>query len=312
MIPSFTHLKDESYYDELYDRFTIESCKQWEDTSGLEELPTVKDTDPKKAAIKLHYVKKLVIPVGLYVRKGERYAKKHETIQQWMAQDRAKDAQVASAVEPQRIRCIVCSQPMQCISRDLMSDAKDNERVLFMFECATTGHKRRAYWEGGEEWIPRPHPCSACGTDMQSIDEHKGTHIVTTYTCPSCTHTETQTLDLTRKEKEVDPNFEADRKKYCLSDKEGGEYVSWMATSRELTHALEDQKKNKKVYEAAAKIKVLNLAYLQKLLTSALEPSGYIKLDLGNPEMKKDLFVDFSAVFRGMPEIALGDIIGGN
>jgi len=291
---SYTHLKDETYYNELYDKFTIEECKRWDGKKGLEDLPTIQDKDPKELKIKISFSKNVVIPVALYAIKGERYAKKSETIRQWMERDRALDEKVANATEPRGIRCLVCSSPMNCISRDLYSDTKNKDQVLFMFECSTKGHKRRAYWEGGEEWEPKPDLCSKCKAVMNSSNVREGNIITTNYICPECDHRETDTLDLSPKEKKIDPNFEADRKKYCLSDKEGGEYITWMANAKHLSSLVKDREENKEVYEAVAKIKTLAIVDLQNLLNPLIEKAGYAKLEFRKPEVKKDLFVEFT------------------
>ena len=291
---TYTYLKDEIHYNELYDKFTIEECKRWEDKKGLEDLPSIKDEDPKKLKIKIDFTKNVVIPVALYAIKGERYAKKAETIRQWMDRDRALDEKVANAVEPKGIRCLTCSSPMSCISRDLHSD-NNKDRVLFMFECPQKGHKRRAYWEGGEEWEPRPTLCSKCKTATNSTNVRNGDLITTTYICPGCGNKETDTMDLSIKEKEIDPNFEADRKKYCLSEKEGGDYITWMANTKHLLSVVKDREENKQAYEAVAKIKKLTVIELEKLLAPALEKEGYIHLQLANPEIDKNVVVPFTA-----------------
>lgn len=294
MIPPYINLKDETYYSELYDRFTIDKCKRWEDKKGVEDLPGVKDEDPKQTKIRVSFINNAFIPFSLYFIKGERYANKSETIREWMERDKARDLQVANAVEPRGIRCLVCSSSMTCISRDLHSDIKNNERVLFMFECPVKEHNRRVYWEGGEEWKQRPHLCSECRAEMNSSDAKEGNLILTTYICPSCSHKETSTLDLSVKEKEIDPNFEADRKKYCMSDKEGGEYITAAAKLKHVTELIKDQEENKEVYEAVAKIKTLAIVDLQNLLNPLVEKEGYAKLEFGKPEVNKDLFVEFT------------------
>ena len=106
---TYTHLKEEIYYNELYDKFTIEECRRWEDKKGLWDVPSVQDKDPMQMKIKINFADNVVLPVALYVIKGERYAKKSETIRQWMAQDRAKDELVANTTEPRGIRCLTCS-----------------------------------------------------------------------------------------------------------------------------------------------------------------------------------------------------------
>ncbi|MDP2709403.1 MAG: hypothetical protein Q8O93_05190 [bacterium] len=290
---SYTYLKDEIYYSEFYDKLTIEECRRWE-KKEFWDVPSVKDTDPIKMKIKISFADKVVLPVALYAIKGERYAKKSETIRQWMTRDKAKDEQVANATEPKGIRCLVCSSLMSCISRDLHSDAKDKDKVLFMFECSNKGHKRRAYWENGEEWEPRPDLCSECKTVTNSAHVREGNLITTTNICPQCGHKETDTIDLNPKEEEVDPNFEANRKKYCLSEKEGGEYVSWTANSKHLFDSFKEREQHKEVYEAVAKIKTLAVIDLQNLLNPIIEKDGYTKLEFGKPEVKKDLFAEFT------------------
>lgn len=291
---TYTHLKDEIYYDELYDKLTIEECRRWEDKKGLWDVPSVQDKDPMQMKIKINFADNVVLPVALYVIKGERYAKKSVTIRQWMAQDKAKDELVANANEPRGIRCLTCSSPMNCISRDLHSDDRDKDRVLFMFECPTKGHKRRVYWDNGEEWEPRPNLCPKCKAVTNSSHAREGNIITTTDTCPQCEHKETDTIDLNSKEEKIDPNFEADRKKYCLSEKEGGEYVSWMANAKNLLGSFKEREQNKEVYEAVAKVKTLAIVDLQNLLNPLIEKAGYTKLEFGKPEVKKDLFMEFT------------------
>lgn len=290
---AYIYLKDEIYYNELYDKLTIEECRRWE-KKEFWDMPSIKDEDPIKMKVKISFADKVVLPIALYAIKGERYAKKSETIRQWMAQDKAKDELVANATEPRGIRCLVCSSPMNCISRDLHSYEKDKDRVLFMFECPNKGHKRRAYWEGGEEWEPRPNLCLKCKAVTNSSHAREGNIITTTDICPQCGHKETDTIDLDSKEEKIDPDFEADRKKYCLSEKEGGEYVSWMANAKNLLGSFKEREQNKEIYEAVAKVKTLAIVDLQNLLNPLIEKAGYTKLEFGKPEVKKDLFIEFT------------------
>lgn len=294
--PTYKYLKDKTYYNELYDRFTIEECRRWESKEDVKDRKRPKGEDPKLTALKKKFSVKIVIPIALYFLQGERYRNKSKTISEWMERDRARDEKIANAVEPRGIRCLGCSSPMDCESRDLHTDldpAKD--RVLFFFNCPRC-HRKRAYWEGGEEWEPSPNPCPKCKkADLESSYSRSDNVVTTTYSCSSCKYKETDKLDLDKKREEtIDPNFEADRKKYCMSEKEGEEYISSMLQLKNVVDMMKDHEENKEVYDAIDKIKKLTIAELQNLLSPLVKKAGYIKFELGKPEITRDVVIEFS------------------
>lgn len=297
----YKHLKDDIYYGELYDRFTIEKCRRLEESGIKEDFAKINSDDitgkkkPSKEDIKKRLQVFVVIPTALYFLKGERYRDKAGTIQQWMARDRAKDERENNAVEPRGVRCLNCSSPMDCAMRDLHSDINDkNERVLFFFECPKC-HKRRAYWENGEEWEPAPDLCPKCRSKMTHTNSHRGNIVTTVYSCPNCGHKETDTWDFNEKKKEkVDPNFEADRKKYCMSEKEGSEYISRSYACENAWKHLEDFLGKQDTHDEVAKINKLTVAGLQQLLRPLLEKEGYVKFGFGKPQADKDVRVKFT------------------
>ncbi len=202
MIEQIRHLKEEQYYSEFYDRMTIGQCKDWE--KRCKPKPEEKDSEKLELAGRL----------SLYFMKGYRYKNKAETIRAWMKADQGKDIKVANALEPVGIRCLKCSSHMDCIFRDLNTYDREIERVLFFFQCPKC-KKRRAYWEGGQEWECERARCPNCQSAMEYADERKGDIITTIFTCPDCGHKKTEKLDIRAKEKVIDPGFESDRKKYC-------------------------------------------------------------------------------------------------
>ncbi len=286
------YLKDHTYYSELYDRATIDECKRWEalviDYSP-EEIQKMHDEKVDPEGVK-QYVKN----VSLYFRKGERFKNKSETIRRLMEADRAKDEKLENAREPQGIRCLKCSSSdMVCLSRDFMSDETGTEEVLFMFECKHCG-KRRAYWENGKEW-EYVSLCPKCRAELHRESTRAENAITTHYTCSHCDYTETDTMDLSKKDgKKIDPNFESDRKKYSLSEKEGLEYIEWTANLKSLTDHMKEKEENKDVYEAVAKIKKLTVVELQTHLNPLIEKAGYTKLEFEKPDLQKDVILGFS------------------
>jgi hypothetical protein len=288
------HLKNQEYYSNLYDRLTIDECKRMEDPKGFNDFDSLKDKDPKKAKEKKDFATNQFIPLMMYFVKGDNYKRKTETIKEWMERDQKKDDKVTDSIEPHGIRCLGCSSYMAVESKNLSRSKNNQEDVLFMFSCSSCD-KRCAYWENGKEWEMRKTPCPKCSIPMTHSNKRKENIITTTYTCSDCEYTESDTVDLTIKEEKIDPNFEADRKKYCLSDKEGVEYISSTDRLHRFTEMMKDKEENKEIYDAVAKLKKLTVVELQNLLTSILEKENYIKLEFEKPEIGKDVTIGFSA-----------------
>lgn len=287
----YRHLKDHSYYSDLYDRHTIDECKQLDGVFDDRPFPPLEGREilPEEAT----RLRKVFNELHLYFLKGERYAKKADTVKEWMDNDERKDQKLDNAREPQDVRCLGCSsRNMHCISRDLMTYKSGSEAVVFLFECNHC-QKRRAFWESGEEWEYKA-KCPKCQSDFVDETKREGLLLTTVYTCSGCGYTETDTLDLGKEEEKVDPNFEADRKKYCLSEKEGAEYVTQRASIKASVDEMKDQEKNKEVYEAVAKIQKLTVMDLQKLLEPLLTAAGYLKLEFEKPDLQKDVLLGFS------------------
>lgn len=290
------NLKDKNYYSDLYDRGTIEHCSRMERSFFEGELP---EYDGKKIPKENEpNLRKFMAEFSLYFLKGDCYSKKSETIRAWMDRDRARDDKLVNTPEPKHIRCLGCSRYMEVESKNLDTamDSK-NDRVLFFFACERC-NKRRLFWENGEEWKYTPPPCPECRSALSHTDSREGDIITTTYTCSVCSYTKTDAMDLAvkpeQKDESIDPNFEANRQKYCLSDKEGAEYISWTENSKHLHEILKDREENKETFDAIAKIKKLTIIEVQNLLNPIVEAAGYTKLEFGKPEVQRDLSVEFS------------------
>lgn len=290
----YTYLKDRAYYSELYDKLTIEKCQDWENKKYYKDVSKLKGREKEIEEAKERWFHNAVIPLALYFIKAERASKKSETIQEWMKRDKEKDEKVINAKEPQGVRCLDCSSSLKnCISRDLMNNHKGKEEVLFMFECSKCG-KRRAFWEDGTEWEHRP-KCAECRSEVKTETKRRGNIINHIYSCPNCGHVETDKLDLSKKEdKKIDQNFEANRKKYCISEQEGYEIISRAEQMRKLVEKFKDKEENKDIYDAVGKIKKLNIAELQDLLDPVIENNGYAKLEFEKPEIQRDVILGFS------------------
>ena len=292
---SYQYLKDYTYYSELYDKLTIDDCEYWENQKDviIENPKTEKEIEKQNKIV----VTNMAVELSLWFEKGERYLKKEEAIRQWMDRDRVKDEKLENAIEPKGIRCLQCSLPnMNCISRDLMTDSHDKEEVLFMFQCDKC-NKRRAYWENGTEWKPKPILCPKCKNEMDSTHTKKDNGVETTCSCQKCGYKETDFIDFNKKEDAIDPDFEMKRKKYCLSEEEGRKYASEKINLEQMAEfgkKWKEKEDNKELHDAIAEIKKLTVFELQNLLAPICEKAGYIKLEFEKPELQKDVTLGFS------------------
>lgn len=290
---TYKYLKDHSYYSDLYDRLTIEECQRWENKEYPKSLNET-DEEAMLTKVKEEYFHKVVIRLGIYFLTADRAAKKSETIQEWMKRDQEKDERLANAEEPKHIRCLGCSSLLtDCISRDLMDNHDGQEAVLFMFECGKC-HKRRAFWENGKEWEHKP-KCIQCRAEVVSESTKKDAIITTRYSCSHCGHVEVDTMDLNKnKEEKVDPDFEAHRKKYCISELEGKEIIRESQERKALLDSWKERDEKKELYQDIAKIQKLTIVELQTLLDPLLEKAGYTKLEFEKPTLEKDVILGFS------------------
>ncbi len=297
-IKSYKYLKSETYYNNLYDRGTVEECRRIEkDFSKLEYKPKTKSN--KKSKKKEIKVIVDLSPTPLYFIKGERYLKKAEIIRKWMERDEAQDEKLENTPPPQNILCPSCSSEMVVGMKDLQTKTdEDIDRVLFFFECPKC-KKRKLIYENGEEWKPMPVICPKCENEMERKHKRKGNKVTTTYKCLKCDYKKTEVLDLDEKEEpkkeKIDPNFEKDHKRFCLSAEEGREYIESKAKLERVSEFLKESKEKEEIREKIAKIKKLNIAGLRKLLVPAIEKEGYIKLELSKPKIERDVIVKFTA-----------------
>lgn len=288
----YRYLLDHSHYSELYDRTTVEECRRWASEKFPDSLKEKIDSGEFKSE-ELEHVHAVGTRLYIYYLTANRAAEKSDTIQGWMKRDRERDDQLTNAEEPQNIRCRGCGMPLRdCISRDLMSDTNGKEAVLFMFECGKCA-KRGAFWQDGTEWEYCP-KCVECGAETAVDHAEKDRTIVTTYSCSRCGHVESDIMDLDeeniRQEEMADPEFEADRKKYCISELEGKEILRRADELKEFM----DRWKEPELREAVEKIRTLTVVELQALLDPLLQKAGYVKFEFGKPDIRKDVVVEFS------------------
>lgn len=291
------HLRNKQYYIDLYDRHTVEECRSMEQRVLAKEKTRPKTTNSKKEEMKQE-VTKMASRVSFYFVKGERYANKSEVISKWMKRDEELDKFFDAAEAPKRIHCLTCGSLMTPIHKNLHSHGlNEKDRVLFMYDCPNKCKPMRAFFDNGEEWVPKPNLCPKCGRKLKSSDKKLNDKLISTEICSQCGYKDTYKFNLSakkKKETKLDKNFAKDRERFCMSEEEGQEYISEKYRLESVTKMIEDSNKKKELKKKTKQIKKLNIAGLSKFLSKPLKEQGYIGLAFSKPKIDRDLIVSFT------------------
>lgn len=299
------YLKDEQYYIDLYDLFTIKACLKviefWRD------LYKKKDTDPKLKELSPDEIEKgfnHYLSWELRVKKGEEYRRKAQTISDWIERDRIRQDKIDNTPPPANVLCPNCKSKMVADDFKHLQDWPEDKpmQVMFIFECPKC-KKRLGLDENGEEHISKPSLCPKCKKEIKTTYKRKGDVITTTEKCTSCKYKQVEVEDLEKdrleheaeekKDKELLEKFRAE---FCLSDEEGQEYIELME-SMEVANVIHDeemQKYDNQVYARSLQLKKTSITDLEKLLADALEKARYAKLSFEKPEIGQYVIVPFT------------------
>ncbi len=294
-----SYLKSKQYYIDQYDRHTIEECRRiLSNPVSLESIKTdlkEKKLDEKEGLRVLGAAHNLYI----YFYTGDRYIKKEETIREWMATDEARDKFYEEAIAPEDITCFTCGRLMFVNSKYLNISIIDKpDTVLFMYDCPLKHLPRRAFYDNGEEFRREKPTCPKCKNEVEETEKVTKTKATTIISCTKCDYRDKQEFNFSKKEKEpeVDPNYEKDRIKFCLSEKEGQEFINSQENMKQMARLVDEMKEreeNKDSYDKVSKLKKFKIIELEEMLVPILEKAGYIKLQFKDPDTAKDVILPF-------------------
>lgn len=296
----YSHLKERSYYDDIYDHSTVDmsriGMKSFHDfrDKWLEKMP---DNEENKFRNPFHLNLIYMLMVGNDLVK--RYDERDHAISVMMADDEAKDAQIVSARLTSEPTCQHCSKTGLRITDKTLMTRNDNDEVLLMLKCPHC-NMNSAYWEDGAAWERRETYCPKCNAIMESKSTRRGKVITTTYLCSSCRHSYKDKLDLKQDEIPEDSDYEKDRRIYCLIDeknlKEHRDAKQRYEGMARLMKDIKEKEDNKHIYDAVASLHKIKIAELTNILSPILEKNSYIEISFDKPEIGKDVFVGFSCL----------------
>ncbi len=280
------YLNDRQYYEDRYDRYTVERCRIFEESADR----AVKDEKwPERSGV-LYY------EVGLYYFKGERFADREETIDKWMREDREKDEKFENTNPPSSVKCKFCLGEMDMFEK--MLDWKvDSEvmRVVFYFRCTECSVGKKIDDLCYVEDI-LPSRCPGCTRDLEIERKCTKKHITTTKNCHFCGFKDVDVFDLSDDEVESKPDTEVekryrnDRDRFCFSQEAGLEYLKGRNDLESLSRMFKEPEQKKK----EVLVERLTLPELEKRLSKKLAGTSYKKLVLGPPDLSRGVTVEFT------------------
>lgn len=231
----------------------------------------------------------------------DRYNEREQAILNMMAEDEARDARISAARLTSEPYCEHCSKTgLRITDKEFMHrEGQENDDVLFILKCPHC-EKNTALWEDGSLWERRHDKCPKCQSVMETKSSRRADVITTTYTCPNCSHTYKDKLDLRHEDELIDPDYEEDCRIYCLQDETmRREHQDAKFRFDDLIRFAKEHKEkedNKHIYDAMKEMKRPKIAELTPLLQTVLEKAGYIEFSLDKPEIGKDVYVGFSCL----------------
>ncbi len=288
------YLKKYSYYNDLYDLLTIKEC-----IDHGRRIFRVTKKSHNEEKIDKEVALNLLYDISIYYIKGENYLKKKSTIGKWIANDKAKDELLEKCKEPSTVQCDSCETSMNMTDKDLYHD---DQRILFFFECPNC-KKRKGVFNTGEIYKSKKEYCPECSYYLEKNYKREGKVLTTTLSCKSCGYSEDEIWDMDKEDREYQKKEVQDKKlleKYrhvfCLSDKQGKEYINskyQMEYGFKFLKEQEDKRSNP-AYQKAKQLKKLKVVEVKNKLEKVLKKNSYINLRFKKPEMGKYVIVPFT------------------
>lgn len=301
------YLQSQEYYASLYDLLTIRECLRiiefgrevYKDSQNNEEFKKATEEEKQKA---FNYI----INSKLFVKKGERYRRKKQRISEMVAEDKKKQDFYDNTSEPSNITCNTCGKRLFSETKILEDYMDTPMKVLFFFPCKTCKTKRGVY-NTGEEYESKPQLCPKCKSEIKEshVIKGKGDNKIITWKrkCTKCKFHEEEIDNFAKKRAEWKKKEDEDkellskyRDEFCLSEKEGEEYIETIEKMKYANEVFEEEvrKYDDHAYQQAIKVNKLGIVDLEKKLSELFEKEKYIKLSFDKPEIGQFVMVPFT------------------
>lgn len=288
-------MKNVSYSD-LYDRATVDQCRELVRSfeKRLSEIPAEEpDRDGKIRAVQVAH------NFFLWIKKGERAEAKAAAIREWEKRDEKREDLLASSEPPKDVPCLRCREKLRFTDKHL-DFGERGDRVIMFFECPNGCLPRRAFYNDGSEYRPKPSACNKCHASVVekiSREEHR---ILITSSCEQCKNVDEHDIDLTsKKTEEIDEHFVEDRTKYCLDEEGLSSYRDGkfnLERMSKLSTKWKEERENPNPEKPLPTLRMLKVIELRELVKNSLESVSFEQVEVSTPTTEKGIQVRLSAL----------------
>jgi len=306
----FQYLQSQQHYEDRYDLGTIREClKQFEMISGVGEKLKVEPKFENYPKSEHERNMGLFRARFLFVTQALRYKNRASTIEEWMEADRIKQDKQDNTPIP-KADCPDCGTALVNDGLHHLVDWDDKPlRVLFTLKCHKC-NKRHGVYDDGEFYVSKSDFCPDCNEKLEVKSNKKAQVITTLYKCKNCGYSNKDIYDLKKSDEEHKKWEEEQAKKdledkqllekyrdqFCLSDKEGKEYVETLE-AMDVAHEVKQEvlaEMDTPAHEKLLLVNKISITDLETLVNKTLEESGFTRLSFGDPDMDRYVMVPFT------------------
>lgn len=306
----FQYLESRQHYEDRYDLGTIREClKQLEMINGVGEKLKVEPKFENYPESEHERNMGLFRARFLFVTQALRYKNRASTIEEWMEADRIKQDKQDNTPIP-KADCPDCGTGLVNDGLHHLVDWDDKPlRVLFTLKCQKC-NKRHGVYDDGEFYVSKSDFCPDCKEKLEVKSNKKAQVITTLYKCKNCGYSNKDIYDLKKsdeehkkwEEEQAKKNLEDKqllekyREQFCLSDKEGKEYVETLE-AMDVAHEVKQEvlaEMDTPAHEKLLSVNKISITDLETLVNKALEESGFTRLSFDDPDMDRYVMVPFT------------------
>lgn len=212
------YLKENEYYDELYDKLTVDNMRRLEGSII-------------KGKSKVNYSESFLLKTFTYFKAGNTAKNKREIIEKWMQLAREKD-EMLNKKQPPNITCFLCEEDMVLDDKFLENEYKSKKHwwIQFMYRC-TRCKVSSTIEKLNERKDYIPWMCPSCSKKMIIKKVRNGEIIQIKHDCTFCGYAKNKEIDLNEfrsKEKQLSRKekiqFNFDKRRFCFSAEQLEEY----------------------------------------------------------------------------------------
>jgi len=291
---TYQHLKDRPYYEDMYDRHTVEMCRRYEEPRPISK--SEQGSEEQLSPAQIQWCHDLSSDWILFQTVGDRYLKREESIERWILKDQRSDEMLENARIP-LVSCSSCGERMECVYKHINFDIDSDREWIEFFLCCKPCKQGKDVYENGTEVPRKPILCIKCNREVETDTKKKNGKRYYIETCKHCGHIE-ETESVIGKKKdptaEEIKRFEYDKQRFCLNDQQGQRYRHWVESMKQIESQTKEQEANTELYDKLADTKKINIASLEKLLKAITKKIGYADLQITMPSPGQQIIVEFS------------------